>query len=99
MLKIYTKKIITMNKLKLISFLIFLTAVLSGNVFAQTTLKDAFKDYFLIGAAMNRSQILGKDSRGVAIVKEQFDTISPENDLKWESVHREPGKYNFEIVG
>ncbi len=86
----------TLNKLKFVSFVIFLTIALSNNAFAQTSLKEAFKDYFLIGAAMNRSQIFEKDMIGAEIVKKQFNTISPENDLKWESVHPEPGKYNFE---
>ena len=52
----------------------------------------------MIGASLNRSQIFETDSRGIEIVKKQFNTISPENDLKWESVHREPGKYNFETA-
>ena len=86
------------NKLKFGSFLFILAIILSNNIFAQTSLKEAFKDYFMIGASLNRAQIYGQDSRGVKIVKEQFDTISPENDLKWESVHPEPGKYNFETA-
>ena len=86
------------NKLKITVFLLFLTAILSNNTFAQMSLKEEFKDYFLIGAAINRAQIFEKDTIGSNIVKKQFDTISPENDLKWESIHPQPGKYSFETA-
>ena len=41
-------------------------------------------------------QFAGQDARGEAIIKSQFNCISPENVLKWESVHPEPDKNNFE---
>jgi len=69
---------------------------LAVNIFAQTTLKDAFKKDFLVGVAINQSQFDGSDGRGIPIIKSQFDSISPENVLKWESVHPEPGKFAFD---
>ena len=78
------------------SLFVFLTTSLFFNIQAQTTLKDAFKDYFLIGAALNREQIYESDERGANIVKTQFNTISPENILKWEAVHPQADKYDFE---
>ena len=32
---------------------------------------------------------------GAALVKRQFNTISPENVLKWEKIHPESGWYDF----
>jgi endo-1,4-beta-xylanase len=66
------------------------------NLMAQGKLKEVFKDYFLIGASLNRAQIFEKDASGALIVKEQFNTISPENILKWAEVHPAPDRYNFE---
>jgi len=60
------------------------------------TLKEAFKEDFLVGAAINRTQIFDEDQRGDPIIKAQFDSITPENVLKWESVHPLPDKYDFE---
>ena len=80
------------------SLFVFLTTSLFFNIQAQTTLKDAFKDYFLIGAALNREQIYESDERGANIVKTQFNTISPENILKWEAVHPRADKYDFEVA-
>jgi endo-1,4-beta-xylanase len=61
----------------------------------QVSLKDVFKDKFLIGAALNNAQFSDTDQLGALIAKTQFNTISPENVLKWGLVHPEPGVYNF----
>ena len=49
-----------------------------------------------IGAAVNRTQVSGNDAKAVAIVSRQFDTVTAENDLKWERVHPEPDRFDFE---
>jgi endo-1,4-beta-xylanase len=72
-----------------------LTVNLLLNACAQTTLKDAYKNDFLIGVAINQKQFDNQDQRGNPIIKAQFNAISPENALKWTLVHPEPGKYDF----
>lgn len=64
---------------------------------AQTppSLKDAFKNSFLVGAALNEATFSEKDTRAATIVRAQFNTITPENVLKWEAVHPQPGKFDF----
>jgi endo-1,4-beta-xylanase len=64
---------------------------------APTSLKEAYKGDFVIGAAINTAQITGQDSRGDAVIETQFNSISPENALKWENVHPQPGVYSFDI--
>ena len=59
-------------------------------------LKGAFQHSFLIGAAINQRQFSEKDTLGVAIITSQFSSITPENILKWKSVHPEPKKYDFQ---
>jgi len=59
------------------------------------TLKRAYQHDFLIGVSINRAQFTGQDQRGISIITNQFDAISPENILKWESVHPLPGQYDF----
>jgi endo-1,4-beta-xylanase len=49
-----------------------------------------------IGVAINRTQSDGGDSKAIAIVTRHFDSISPENLLKWEKVHPEADRYDFE---
>ncbi|HET8656443.1 MAG TPA: endo-1,4-beta-xylanase [Longimicrobiaceae bacterium] len=58
-------------------------------------LKDVFKDDFLVGVALNEAQFSGEDPISDAVVKAQFNAISPENTLKWEVVHPRPGVYDF----
>ena len=50
-------------------------------------LKGVFEDAFFVGAALNRSQITGEDAAGIELVKNQYNTITSENILKWENVH------------
>lgn len=64
---------------------------------APTTLKDAYKGAFVVGAAINADQITGRDRAGQAVLREQFSSITPENDLKWEHVHPKPGVYDFAV--
>lgn len=59
------------------------------------TLKDAFAPSFLVGAAINSRQIDGTDSIGDALIARQFNSISPENVLKWALVEPQPGQFNF----
>jgi endo-1,4-beta-xylanase len=70
----------------------------AGNSPSITTLKSAFKNDFLIGAALNESQFCESNAEEAAIVKTQFNSISPENVLKWEKIHPLPGQYDFTLA-
>lgn len=61
----------------------------------ETALKEAFKGSFRVGAALNEDQTSGRSPDAAKLAAEQFNTITPENLLKWESVHPQPGVYNF----
>jgi endo-1,4-beta-xylanase len=65
---------------------------------APVSLKGAYRGLFHIGAAINEAEISGSDARGDEILATQFDSISPENVLKWERVHPGPDKYNFDLA-
>jgi endo-1,4-beta-xylanase len=64
---------------------------------AVTSLKEAYKGTFLVGAAINAAQITGQDARGDALIKAQLNSISPEDCLKWERVHPQQDKYDFTL--
>lgn len=59
------------------------------------SLKTLFAKEFMVGAALNANQFEERDVAGSTLVKQQFNTISPENVLKWEVVHPTRGTYNF----
>jgi endo-1,4-beta-xylanase len=59
-------------------------------------LKEVFKDDFLVGAALGTQQVLGEEPAALELVARQFNTITPENLLKWAEVHPQPGQYNFD---
>jgi len=75
-----------------------MAAGLAATAKSPTTLKAAYSPDFVIGTALNAAQIGGQDARGDALIEAQFDSISPEDALKWESVHPEPGIYDFRLA-
>lgn len=62
----------------------------------DVTLKDAFQNCFYIGAAVSDAQISGKNEKASALIKSQFNSITPENCMKWDTIHPQPNIYNFE---
>jgi endo-1,4-beta-xylanase len=62
---------------------------------AAPSLEDVFARSFMVGAALNPAQFTEQDARGAALVKSQFNTITPENVLEWEHVHPRPGEFDF----
>jgi endo-1,4-beta-xylanase len=62
---------------------------------AATSLKAAFNGVFLMGAALNADQFHERDTAAAALVKAHFNSITPENVLKWEHVHPELGRFDF----
>tara|TARA_R110002167_G_scaffold111151_4_gene282541 strand:- start:2054 stop:3187 length:1134 start_codon:yes stop_codon:yes gene_type:complete len=61
-------------------------------------LKDVFFNDFLMGAAVNGQLIDGKDSLALKLVTCEYNSISPENVMKWMYIHPEPKSFNFEIA-
>jgi endo-1,4-beta-xylanase len=48
-----------------------------------------------VGVALGRSQTDGRDPHVEALVPRHFNSLTPENELKWERVHPEPDRYDF----
>lgn len=65
---------------------------------SQISLSDAYKNNFFIGAAISEDQILEKDNRSLSIVRNQYNTITPENAMKWMFLQPSPNKFEFEIA-
>ena len=61
---------------------------------SEKSLKDAYKDYFMIGVAVNQHNVSTGDQ--IDLVKKEFNSITAENDMKPVSVHPEEGKWTWE---
>ena len=64
----------------------------------EPALKEVFKGDFLIGAALKTTQFTSseKENSEVKLIQKHFNSITPENVLKWEQIHPGPNRYNFE---
>ncbi len=82
---------------KLLFLLVVLVFVGCNNVVVNQsdTLKDATKELFTFGAALNVDQIDGKDSLAINIVKKHFNSIVAENCMKSMYMQPEEGVFFF----
>ena len=78
-----------MNKLIIATLLLAMGSV---GIQAQS-LKDAYKDYFTIGVAVNKFNI--SDPAQQALVSKEFNSITAENAMKPVSVHPAEGVWNW----
>ena len=84
---------------KWISFVAVSLFMYVGTITAQNKdipFKEAFKGKFYVGVAINRSQAQGSNANEKRLIKNEFNSISPENDLKWENIHPSKDIYNFD---
>jgi GH35 family endo-1,4-beta-xylanase/enterochelin esterase-like enzyme len=65
----------------------------STATFAQG-LKDAYKDYFMIGVAVNGRNVTNPEQ--MALVKKEFNSITAENDMKPEPTEPQEGEFRWE---
>jgi endo-1,4-beta-xylanase len=63
-----------------------------------TSLKEIFKNYFLIGTAVDVRQIEEKDSAADKLIKQQFNAVTPENIMKAGIIEPAWNKFNFELA-
>ncbi|MBR6856120.1 MAG: endo-1,4-beta-xylanase, partial [Bacteroidaceae bacterium] len=77
-------------------FALFLMCTITAS--AQKTLKGAYADAFKMGCAVNSSIVNGRDSRSAQIILQQFNAVSPENDMKAEVLHPSPDRWNFQAA-
>ncbi len=70
------------------------------------SLKDAFKEHFPIGAAINRSHATGQSDgrrtldqigQEVALIQTHFNQITAENDMKWVNIHPRQGADGYDF--
>ena len=57
-------------------------------------LKDVYKDYFMIGVAVNQRNVSNPDQ--IALIKKEFNSMTAENDMKPEPTEPQEGQFNWE---
>ena len=90
------------------------TALLIGGMTAhsadKTSLKDAYKEHFLVGVAVNRTiatdtavradnvnRTAEQVSKDIAVAKAQFNQVVAENDMKWQLIHPREGADGYDF--
>lgn len=64
----------------------------------ELSLKNEFKDNFLIGTALNESQIEEQDSLTTALISKEFNSVTAENIMKSMFVHPHKDTFDFKLT-
>ncbi|MCH5309050.1 MAG: endo-1,4-beta-xylanase [Prevotella sp.] len=67
---------------------------MGGTAVQAQGLKDAYKDYFMIGVAVNQRNVTNPEQQ--ALIKQEFNSITCENDMKPEPTEPSEGKFNWD---
>ena len=70
-----------------------LTVLALGSTANAQGLKDAYKDYFTIGVAVNKRNV--SDAAQMELIKKEFNSITAENDMKVGEIHPKEGVWNW----
>ena len=58
--------------------------------------KTRLRMIFWLGLPSEQRQALGQEPAALELVAQQFNSITPENLLKWQEVHPQPNQFNFD---
>jgi endo-1,4-beta-xylanase len=94
--KILNRGFLKLHRLSSISIM----SLISSGIFAQqvdskSSLKDAYKDAFLIGVAVSPAITSGRDKESQDIAIKHFNSITVENVMKAALISPQPGVYNW----
>ena len=70
-------------------------AVLSPCALAEPTLREVYEKDFLVGVALNMWVVNGRMAPAAELAARQFSSVTSENDMKWQMIQPEPGRYRF----
>lgn len=63
----------------------------------STGLKDSFAKDFLIGSIMSAKNMRAARPEFLALLAKEFNSLTMENEMKWERIHPEANKWNWEL--
>ncbi|MCH4811296.1 endo-1,4-beta-xylanase [Vreelandella neptunia] len=69
-----------------------------ANALEITGLKDVFKDDFLIGTAISNRTLETQDAELLALIAQEFNTITAENCMKSGEIQPAQGEWNWELA-
>lgn len=64
---------------------------------APSSLAKTYANSFSIGAAVSKKQIIGDEPAAMAVVKQHFNSLVAENEMKWEKLEPLEGQFDFSV--
>ena len=79
----------------------FTAATLAGSLpaaGAEPTLREVYEKDFTVGVALNMWIVNGRNASAAELAGKQFSSLTAENDMKWQMIQPEPGRFRFDAA-
>ncbi len=92
--------------LRWLCLIVLVITTISLTAGTPATLQEAFQGRFPVGTAVNRSMVTGgpgfrrsteQNAADVTLLREQFNQITAENDMKWQLIHPREGSGGYDF--
>lgn len=83
------------NRLLFCAALGLIASVTNRAADAAGGLKDVYRDAFLVGVAIGDGEASDKAPRSTELIEHEFNSVTPENALKWDTTEPSEGRFNF----
>jgi len=65
---------------------------------SASTLRGTYEGIFDVGVALSTPMVSGGNAAAADLVARQFSSLTPENDMKWQSLHPRPDQFEFKAA-
>ncbi|MCJ8321225.1 MAG: endo-1,4-beta-xylanase [Colwellia sp.] len=69
-----------------------------ASLIENTGLKEVFKDKFTLGTAVSTKTLSGYGSEQLKLIAQEFNSITPENDFKWEMLRPSLNNWHWDLA-
>ena len=98
MKEINRRKFITYGSASILPLVFNSAAIAKTKAITESGLADTFKDKFHIGTAISTNTLENNNSRLLKLIAREFNTITAENDMKWEMIRPSLDKWNWKLA-
>lgn len=87
-----------LNHAALATALLPLGATVRAKAVYASGLSEVFKDDFFLGTAISNKTLSGSDPAMFKLIAQEFNTITAENAMKWQSIHPDHERWDWRLA-
>ena len=92
------RKFVTKSSATLAALATLPAAPLFAKSLDDSGLAEVFKDDFRVGTAISTDTLANNNKKMLALIAQEFNTITAENDMKWEMMRPSLDQWNWKLA-